>query len=201
MVRKKYTWRKMDAIFMYWPQFEQLVRDRLQSVLSRNVQLHIFEDTEYWEVITDEFTSAEMEKLLSLGNATEKGRKLHVPKTSGRIKDTNDSLVLKLLQPMLPLQVKKTVPTEDGLYLFGQATSVTHEYDEKGECKCSFLETLCRSRIASRLHLSAVLAAPAAKMFETVSCWSRWMLTALFGISRKAAAPTPPMIFFGIWLS
>ena len=44
MVRKKYTWRKMDAIFMYWPQFEQLVRDRLQSVLSRNVQLHIFED-------------------------------------------------------------------------------------------------------------------------------------------------------------
>lgn len=129
---KKYTWRKMDAIFMYWPQFEQLVRDRLQSVLSRNVQLHIFEDTEYWEVITDEFTSAEMEKLLSLGNATEKERKLHAPKTSGRIKDINDSLVLKLLQPMLPLQVKKTVPTEDGLYLFGQATSVTHEYDEKG---------------------------------------------------------------------
>ena len=124
MVRKKYTWRKMDAIFMYWPQFEQLVRDRLQSVLSRNVQLHIFEDTEYWEVITDEFTSAEMEKLLSLGNATEKERKLHVP--------INDSLVLKLLQSMLPLQVKKTVPTEDGLYLFGQATSVTHEYDEKG---------------------------------------------------------------------
>lgn len=201
MVRKKYTWRKMDAIFMYWPQFEQLVRDRLQSVLSRNVQLHIFEDTEYWEVITDEFTSAEMEKLLSLGNVTEKERKLHAPKTSGRIKDINDTLVLKLLQPMLPLQVKKTVPTEDGLYLFGQATSVTHEYDEKGGCKCSFLETLCRSRIASRLHLSAVLAAPAAKMFETVSCWSRWMLTALFGISRKAAAPILPMIFFGIWLS
>ena len=45
MVRKKYTWRKMDAIFMYWPQFEQLVRDRLQSVLNRNVQLHIFEDS------------------------------------------------------------------------------------------------------------------------------------------------------------
>ena len=116
---------------MHWPQFEQLVRDRLQSVLSRNVQLHIFEDTEYWEVITDEFTSAEMEKLLSLGNATEKERKLHAPKTSGRIKDINDSLVLKLLQPMLPLPVKKTVPTEDGLYLFGQATSVTHEYDEQ----------------------------------------------------------------------
>ena len=91
---------------------------------------NIFEDTEYWEVITDEFTSAEMEKLLSLGNATEKERKLHAPKTSGRIKDINDSLVLKLLQPMLPLQVKKTVPTEDGLYLFGQAISVTHEYDE-----------------------------------------------------------------------
>lgn len=131
MVRKKYIWRKMDAIFMHWPQFEQLVRDRLQSVLSRNVQLHIFEDTEYWEVITDEFTSAEMEKLLSLGNATEKERKLHALKTSGRIKDINDSLVLKLLQPMLPLPVKKTVPTEDGLYLFGQATSVTHEYDEQ----------------------------------------------------------------------
>ena len=34
-----------------------------------------------------------------------------------------------------------------------------------------------------------------------ISCWSRWMLTALFGISRKTAAPILPMIFFGIWLS
>lgn len=131
MVRKKYTWRKMDAVFMHWPQFEQLVRDRLQSVLGRSVQLHIFEDTEYWEVITDEFTAVEMEKLLTLGNADEQERKSHAPGSSGRIKDLNDSLTLKLLLPMLPLPVKKTVPTEDGLYLFGQAKSVTHEYDEQ----------------------------------------------------------------------
>lgn len=39
---------------------------------------------------------------------------------------------------------------------------------------------------------SAVLAASAAKMYGTVSCWSRWMLPALFGISRKTAAPILP---------
>lgn len=72
MVRKKYTWRKMDAIFMYWPQFEQLVRDRLQSILSRNVQLHIFEDTEYWEVITDEFTSCRNGETAVLGQCDRK---------------------------------------------------------------------------------------------------------------------------------
>ena len=72
-----------------------------------------------------------MEKLLTLGNADEQERKSHAPGSSGRIKDLNDSLMLKLLQPMLPLPVKKTVPTEDGLYLFGQAKSVTHEYDEQ----------------------------------------------------------------------
>ena len=70
----KYIWKKMDALYMDWQQFNSLMDRLLTAILGRSVHPHVFEDDGYWEINTDGFTPEEMEKLLTLGNADEKDR-------------------------------------------------------------------------------------------------------------------------------
>lgn len=127
---KKYIWKKMDALYMDWQQFESLMDRLLTAILGRSVHPHVFEDNGYWEITTDDFTQEEMEKLLTLGNADEKDREDHTPyKESGRIRNLTAAFAVKLLQPDLLFPIEETVPTESGVYLLNKGISFIKEYD------------------------------------------------------------------------
>lgn len=127
---KKYIWKKMDALYMDWQQFESLMDRLLTAILGRSVHPHVFEDNGYWEITTDDFTPEEMEKLLTLGNADEKDREDHTPyKESGRIRNLTAAFAVKLLQPDLLFPIEETVPTESGVYLLNKGISFIKKYD------------------------------------------------------------------------
>lgn len=127
---KKYIWKKMDALYMDWQQFDSLMDRLLTAILGHSVHPHVFEDDGYWEITTDGFTPEEMEKLLTLGNADEKDREEHTPyKESGRIRNLTADLAVKLLQPDLMFPIEETVPTESGVYLLNKGISFIKEYD------------------------------------------------------------------------
>ena len=130
MKLNKYIWKKMDALYMDWQQFNSLMDRLLTANLGRSVHPHVFENNGYWEISTDGFTPEEMEKLLTLGNADEKDREDYTPyKKYGRIRILTADLAVKLLQPDLLFPIEETVPTESVIYLLNKGISFIKEYD------------------------------------------------------------------------
>lgn len=130
MKSKKVIWKKMDALYMDWHQFDSLMDSLLTSIIGRCVHPRSFEDNGYWEINTDDFTLEEMEKLLVYGNADDQDREDHAPYIgSGRIKDITATFAVKLLQPKLLFQVEDTVPVKDGVYFLNKGISFAKEYE------------------------------------------------------------------------
>ena len=127
---KKYIWKKMDALFMDWQQFDSLIDRKLTELLKRSVHPKSYEDNGYCEILTDEFTSQEMLHLLNAGNADAEDIEKHRPYAeSGKIKDLTAEFAIKLLQPELLFPIDKVLATEDGIYLFNKAISFVKDYE------------------------------------------------------------------------
>lgn len=129
---KKYIWKKMDALFMDWQQFDSLLDRRLTELLNRSVHPKSYEDNGYCEILTDEFTPKEMLHLLNVGNADAEDIEKHGPyQESGKIKDLTAAFAIKLLQPELLFPIDKVLATEDGIYLFNKAISFIKDYENQ----------------------------------------------------------------------
>lgn len=127
---EKYIWKKMDALFMDWQQFDSLIDRKLTELLKRSVHPKSYEDNGYCEILTDEFTPQEMLHLLNVGNADSEDIENHGPyQESGKIKNLTAEFAIKLLQPELLFPVDKVLVTEDGIYLFNKAISFITDYE------------------------------------------------------------------------
>ena len=109
---EKYIWKKMDALFMDWQQFDSLIDRKLTELLKRSVHPKSYEDNGYCEILTDEFTPQEMLHLLNVGNADSEDIENHGPyQESGKIKNLTAEFAIKLLQPELLFPVDKVLAT------------------------------------------------------------------------------------------
>ena len=126
----KYIWKKMDALFMDWQQFESLLDRRLTELLHRSVHPKSFVDNGYCEFSTDALTSSEILHLLKACNADDKDAEDHKPyESSKEIRFITAEFAVKLLQPELLFPVDKVSATKDGIYLFNKAISFVKDYE------------------------------------------------------------------------
>ena len=122
------NWQQREAMFLDWVQLKALLEYRLNDLLGRDIKPIPFQDSDYWDVYTQEYTQEELEKLFSAANADAEDRKNHGLDYEGKLHSLTSDFTTKLLSPEFPFEIDKSVVTEQGIYFLGVSKEYIKEY-------------------------------------------------------------------------
>lgn len=120
-------WKMHQAIFLDWVQLKALLEYRLNALLGRDIKPFPFQDGDYWDVQTEEYSEEELEILLVAADADDEDRKNHCKNYLGICKGLHDVFTTRLISPEFPFALDKSVATDKGVYFLG----VSKEYIKK----------------------------------------------------------------------
>lgn len=121
-------WKMHQAIFLDWVQLKALLEYRLNALLGRDIKPFPFQDGDYWDVQTEEYSEEELEILLVAANADDEDRKNHCKNYLGICKGLHDVFTTKLISPEFPFALDKSVATENGVYFIGVSKKYIKKY-------------------------------------------------------------------------
>ena len=121
-------WKMHQAIFLDWVQLKALLEYRLNALLGRDIKPFPFQDGDYWDVQTEEYSEEELEILLVAANADDEDRKNHCKNYLGICKGLHDVFTTKLISPEVPFALDKSVATENGVYFIGVSKKYIKKY-------------------------------------------------------------------------
>lgn len=113
-------WQYTVSLFLTWNQLRRAVSQRLYEIFGRDVHPRPNWDEDFWDVITDDMSMAELAALEKDIVETRADRQRFYAFYSKWQSGLEKSFVLKLLEQKIPFVVKGTMPSKEGLYLFGE---------------------------------------------------------------------------------
>ena len=113
---KTATWQISNSVFLDWFQLKELLEYRIEALIGRNIRPVPFQDGDYWDVRTDDYTQQEIDVLIEAANGDEYDRENHPVDIDGMGNGLNDTLARKLIAVELPFETDKTLVGESGVY-------------------------------------------------------------------------------------
>lgn len=113
-------WQYTVSLFLTWNQLRRAVSQRLYEILGRDVRPRPNWDEDFWDIITDDMSMAELAALEKDIVETRAERRRFYAFYSRWQSGLEKSFALKLLEQKIPFAVKATIPSKEGLYLFGE---------------------------------------------------------------------------------
>lgn len=121
-------WKMHQAIFLDWVQLKALLEYRLNALLGRDIKPIPFQDSDYWDVETEEYSDEEIEILFAAANADDEDRENHCKNYLGVCKGLHSVFTTKLISPEFPFALDKSVVTKQGVYFLGGSNEYIKEY-------------------------------------------------------------------------
>ena len=121
-------WQSRQAMFLDWVQLKALLDYRLKALLGRDIKPLPFQDGDYWDVQTEEYSEEELELLFSVADADDEDRENHGKNFFGIYKGLHQVFTTKLISPEFPFKLDKSVVTDKGVYFLSVSKEYIKEY-------------------------------------------------------------------------
>ena len=125
---KTATWQISNSVFLDWFQLKELLEYRIEALIGRNIRPVPFQDGDYWDVRTDDYTQQEIDVLIEAANGDEYDQENHPVDIEGMGNGLNDTLARKLIAVELPFETDKTLVGESGVYFLSNEELYTKVY-------------------------------------------------------------------------
>ena len=125
---KTATWQISNSVFLDWFQLKGLLEYRIEALIERNIRPVPFQDGDYWDVRTDDYTEQEIKLLIEAANGDEYDQENPPVDIDGMGNGLNDTLARKLSAVELPFEIDKTLVGESGVYFLSNEELYTKVY-------------------------------------------------------------------------
>ena len=125
---KTAIWQIRNSVFLDWFQLKELLEYRIEALIGRNIRPVPFQDGDYWDVRTDDYTQQEIDVLIEAANGDEYDQENHPVDIDGMGNGLNDTLARKLIAVELPFEIDKTLVGESGVYFLSNEELYTKVY-------------------------------------------------------------------------